>query len=211
MPHFVQLAAVSLACAGETGAPCWSEAGSECLLPDRAVVDVIVVGLLYLEDAFQRRLAARDALQVAEVLEPLDPGRDDDQQVSVGAWNGSESMHGTRRDDNQITLACGKDAPAREQFGRARHDVNSSDPAWWCGVAPAAPCRRAVRFAAGARRPFPAAGAQVQCRIMTQYTELTAAPAGGSGQRADVLRLAAAAYLARYKGGQERRGLATSG
>ncbi len=35
---------------------------------------------------------------------------------------------------------------------------------------------------------------------MTHYTELTAASAGGSGQRADVLRLAAAAYLARYKG-----------
>ena len=35
---------------------------------------------------------------------------------------------------------------------------------------------------------------------MTHYTELTAASAGGSGQRADVLRLATAAYLARYKG-----------
>jgi hypothetical protein len=33
----------------------------------------------------------------------------------------------------------------------------------------------------------------VQCRIVTYYTELTAASAGGSGQRADVLRLAHAA------------------
>ena len=68
------------------------------------------------------------ALQVAEVLEPLDARRDDDQQVSVGGWSGSESMHGARRDDNQITLACGKDAPAREQFRRTRHDVKQLGP-----------------------------------------------------------------------------------
>ena len=41
-------------------------------------------------------------------------------------------------------------------------------------------------------------GCTVEC--MTQYTELTAAPVAGSGPGADMLRLAAAAYLARYKG-----------
>jgi hypothetical protein len=49
-----------------------SEASRERLLPDRAVVEVVVVEVLHLEDALQRGVPGGDALQQAEVPEPID-------------------------------------------------------------------------------------------------------------------------------------------
>src|SRR5215469_17547497 len=59
-------------------APIRSKARRERLLPDRAVVEVVVVEVLCLEDALQRGLPGGDALQLAEVLEPLHAGGEDD-------------------------------------------------------------------------------------------------------------------------------------
>jgi hypothetical protein len=57
--------------------------GGECLLPGRAVVAVVVLAVLGLEDALQRGLVGGGALQLAEVLEPLHPAGKDDQDVGV--------------------------------------------------------------------------------------------------------------------------------
>lgn len=57
-------------------------------------------------------LVVCDALQMAEVLEPLYTGGEDDQQVGVAGGRGREGVHGARRDDDEITLASGQDALA---------------------------------------------------------------------------------------------------
>ena len=98
-------------------------AGCERLLPGRAVVEVVVVEVLSLADAFQRGLAGGDALQLAEVLEPLHAGGEDDQQVGVAAGGGGEGVHGAGRDDDQVALTRGEDTFAGEHLGGSGDDV----------------------------------------------------------------------------------------
>ena len=89
-------------------------------LPERGLVEIVVVEFLDLEDALGPLLALGDPFQVAEVPESLDPGSDHDEQVGVAGGRGRERVHRAGRNYDQITLACGQDTIAGEQLGGTR-------------------------------------------------------------------------------------------